>query len=122
METTAGILTLLIGIIHIFYGERVQLPRLSNSTDDTLSIASARVMVYQGGIMLILTGLYQFLSGIHTIQLIGIAVYIPIVVILANFLTFLLTAVLKHRLLLSVSIPQILIFTIIIVLQIIAIV
>ncbi len=105
---------------HIAYGKKVQIPRLKKETDDEVSIGSVRVMVWQGCMALLLAGLLQLLLALGEIGLPGIAAYIPIALVSVNLLTFLIVSAAKHRKLIATSVPQLLIFVIILALQVFA--
>lgn len=122
MELAAGILIIIISIIHVIYGEKQQISVLSKITDDSKLIGSFRVMSFQGGFLLFAVGLIQILNFLKIITLLGIAIYFPVGIICINILTFLLIAILKHKKLFSIIAFQLVIFTIIITLQILAIV
>ncbi len=121
MGVAAGILILIIAVAHVVYGEKVQIPNLKQKTDDESSLGSMRVMVYQGGVLLLLTGLLQLFIGLNIVSLSGIAVYFPLAIVSANFLAFLVVSAARHRSLIRASVPQIVIFTAIIVLLVISI-
>lgn len=116
MILSSGILILIIGIIHIVYGEIVQIPGLKEFIQDPIIIGSTRVMIFQGGIILIALGAIQILKGLKIIKLNGIGALFPLGIICLNLGTFILIALIMHTELLSISIPQILIFSIIIIL------
>jgi len=105
-----------MGIIHIVYGEIVQISGLKAFIQDTIIIGSTRVMIFQGGIILIALGAIQILKGLKIVKLNGIGALFPSGIICLNLGTFILIALIKHIELLSISIPQILIFSIIIIL------
>jgi hypothetical protein len=120
MGIIAGILLVLLSIAHNVYGEKKQIPDLKALTDDAIIIGSQRVMIFQGGILLFAVGMVQIFSAINIIELVGIARYFPLGVVAINFSTFLLTAITVHRELLTITIPQIVIFVIIMGLQLIS--
>ena len=122
MELAAGILIIIISIIHVIYGEKQQISVLNKITDDSILIGSFRVMSFQGGFLLFAVGLIQVLNFLNIITLSGIAIYFPVGIICINILTFLLIAIIKHKKLFSIIAFQLVIFTIIITLQILAIV
>ena len=122
MELAAGILIIIISIIHVIYGEKQQISVLNKITDDSILIGSFRVMSFQGGFLLFAVGLIQVLNFLNIITLSGIAIYFPVGIICINILTFLLIAIIKHKKLFSIIAFQLVIFTIIITLQILVIV
>lgn len=117
MAVAAGVIIILISIAHNVYGEQQQISALRKITDDPIMIGSLRIMIYQGGILLLAVGIIQVLVATDLIQLIGISAYFPLGIVLINFvISFVLMAII-HREVFSVAIPQLVIFSIIIVLQ-----
>lgn len=117
MGTAAGIIIILISIAHNLYGEQQQIPALKKITNDPIMIGSLRIMIYQGGILLFAVGIIQVLVAMGTIQLPGLSAYFPVGIVLINFVTSLTLMAGFHRKVFSVAIPQLVIFSIIIVLQ-----
>ncbi len=115
MALISGILIILVGVVHLIYGEIVQLKALSESISDMITIGSTRIMIYQGGVLLILVGAMQVLKGLKKIKVKGFVSYIPIGYIIANFSTYLILGLLLHPQVIRSSIPQIIIFVIILV-------
>ena len=122
MELAAGILIIIISIIHIIYGEKQQISVLSKITEDSILIGSFRVMSFQGGFLLFAVGLIQVLNFLNIITLSGIAIYFPVGIICINIFTFMLIAIIKHKKLFSIIAFQLFIFAIIITLQILDII
>ena len=120
MELTAGLLIIIISILHIFYGERQPVRQLMGLTDDEVLIGSVRVMSFQGGVLLFAVGIIHLLNYFNLIALSGIAAYFPLGIICINLFTFLGVAIFKHQKLFSVIAFQLLVFTAIIVLQILS--
>lgn len=121
MGIAAGVLIILISIAHIIYGEKKQIPELKKITHDPIMIGSLRIMIFQGGIILFAVGIMQVLLSADIIQLPGIAAYFPVGIVLINFVTSLIIAGLFHREVFKITIPQFMIFFIIIVLQILSV-
>ena len=121
MGLAAGILLVLISISHIIYGEKKQLPPLKQLTSDSVMIGSLRVMVFQGGLLLLVVGIFQILTSVGTVELTGVARYFPVGIVSLNFCTALLIAVFAHRQVLSVTVPQFVVFALIITLQLLSI-
>lgn len=117
MGIIAGILIVVLSVAHIVYGEKKQIPDLKALTDDPIMIGSLRVMVTQGGLLLFAVGVVQILAAADAIVLEGVARYFPVGIIALNFLTFLALAIILHRELLKITIPQIVFFVIILGLQ-----
>ena len=120
MGIAAGILIVLIGIAHNIYGEKNQIPELKKVSDDPVKIGSLRIMIFQGGILLLAVGIIQILVSTKVIQLPGISAYFLVGIVLINFITSLFIAAIFHREIFKITIPQFVVFTAIIVLQILA--
>ena len=117
MGIIAGVLLVLLSIAHNVYGEKKQIPDLKALTEDSIIIGSSRVMIFQGGLLLLAVGIVQILASTGTIELTGIARFFPVGIILLNLCTFLFMAIVVHRELLKITIPQLVIFAVIIALQ-----
>ena len=117
MGTAAGIIIILISIVHTIYGEKKQIPELKKITNDSIMIGSLRIMIFQGGILLLAVGIIQVLVSANFIQLPGISAYFPVGIVLINFITSLTIAGFIHREVFKITIPQFVIFSIIIALQ-----
>jgi hypothetical protein len=110
-----------MSIVHIIYGERKQVEVLKKVSSDSILIGSFRVMSLQGGILLFSIGVVYILSFIGVISLTGIAAYFPVSIVLLNILSVLIIAITKHKDLLKATVPQFIIFAIIVILQILII-
>lgn len=121
MGIAAGIIIILISIAHNIYGEKKQIPELKRITNDSILIGSLRIMIFQGGILLLAVGIIQVLASANFIQLTGISAYFPVGIVLINFITSLIIAGFIHREVFKITIPQFVIFSIIIVLQLLSI-
>jgi hypothetical protein len=117
MGIAVGIMIILISIAHNIFGEKKQIQDLKKITDDSIMIGSLRIMIFQGGILLFAVGIIQVLVSANYIQLSGISAYFPIGIVFINFITSLLIAGLFHREVFKVTIPQFVIFAIILLLQ-----
>lgn len=117
MGLIAGVLLVLLSFAHNVYGERKQIPDLKAVTQDPIMAGSLRVMIFQGGILLLAVGIIQILIALGSIELTGIARFFPVGIVVLNFGTFLTTAALAHRELFRITIPQIIVFVLIIVLM-----
>jgi hypothetical protein len=120
MGIAAGIIIIIISIAHNMYGERKQIPELKKITNDSIMIGSLRIMIFQGGILLLAVGIIQVLVAANYIQLPGISAYFPVGIVLINFLTSLIIAGFIHREVLKITLPQFVIFAVIILLQILS--
>lgn len=121
MGIAAGILLVLMSIAHNVYGEKKQIPELKELTKDSIIIGSQRIMIFQGGIILFAVGIIQILISFDIISLTGVARFFPLGIVLINFCTFLFIAIFAHKEILKISIPQFVIFIVIICLQLLSI-
>jgi hypothetical protein len=117
MGLAAGIIIILISIAHNIYGEKKQVPELKKLTNNSTMIGSLRIMIFQGGILLFAVGIIQVLVSADIIQLPGISAYFPVGIVSINFITSLLIAGFIHREVFKVTIPQFVVFSIIILMQ-----
>lgn len=117
MGIAAGIMIILISIAHNVYGEKKQVPELKKLTGDPVMIGSLRIMIFQGGILLLAVGVIQVLASAGSIQLTGISAYFPLGIVLINFIISLVIAAFIHREVFKVTLPQFVFFSVIIVLQ-----
>ena len=120
MALTSAILLILISIAHIIYGEKKQIPDLKKITTDSIMIGSLRIMIIQGGFVILFAGIIQLLVALDVIFLNGLARYFPLVLVLINFVVALITTLFIHREIFKVTLPQFVIFTMIIVLQVLS--
>lgn len=117
MAAIAGILLLLMATAHISYGERKLLPDLASKVNDPFLVGSMRVMSVQGGMVLLFVGVLQLLMAGDKVVLTGFAQYIPVGLVLVHVLTFLLMTIIKHPILIKHTVPQLILFGLIILLQ-----
>ena len=120
MGIAAGIMIIIISIAHNIYGEKKQIPELKKITNNSIIIGSYRIMIFQGGILLLAVGIVQVLVSTNIIQLPGISAYFPVGIVIINFITSLTIAGIIHREIFKITIPQFAIFSIIIALQILS--
>jgi hypothetical protein len=117
MGITAGILLVLMSIAHNLFGEKKQIPDLKELTQDSIAIGSQRIMIFQGGFIILATGIIQILASAGIVELNGLARYFPVGIVLINFGTALFISLFAHREILKTIVPQFLIFMVIVVLQ-----
>ncbi len=117
MGLTAGILIILISIAHSIYGEKKQIPDLKKITKDAITIGSLRIIIHQGGLLLLAVGIVQVLVEINYVQLNGVSAYFPIGVVVINTITSFIIALTLHRDIFKITLPQFVIFGAIIALQ-----
>lgn len=122
MGIFAGIIIIIMSIAHNIYGEKKQIPELRKLTNDQIMIGSLRIMIFQGGMILFAVGIIQILFSANIVNLSGISAYFPVAIVLINFVTSLTIAVFVHREILKITIPQFVIFFIVIVLQILSLI
>lgn len=116
----SAILLIIISIVHFIYGEKKQIPDLKKITADSIMIGSLRIMIIQGGFVILFAGIIQMLVALDVIVLGGIARYFPLSLVLINFVVALSTTLLMHREIFKITLPQFVIFGVIFVLQILA--
>ncbi len=114
MGITAGILLVLMSIVHNIYGEKKQIPDLKKLTKDSIIIGSLRIMIFQGGILLLTVGIIQILVSASLIELNGVARYFPVGIVLINVCTSLIITLFAHKDILKITIPQFVVFIVII--------
>ncbi|MCD7034158.1 hypothetical protein LRR81_07920 [Metabacillus sp. GX 13764] len=117
MKLITGIILIILSVIHVLYGEKKLLKELADLGADQTLTGSVRVMTVQGGALLFATGVIELLSYSKAIQLSGIAGYFPLGLVCINVISCILVIVFKHRELLKIVFPQLVIFLIIIVLM-----
>jgi len=117
MGVTAGILLVLMSIAHNIYGEKKQIANLKELTKDSIIIGSLRIMIFQGGILLLAVGIIQILVSASLIELNGVARYFPVGIVLINVCTTLFITLFAHKEILKITIPQFVVFIVIIGLQ-----
>lgn len=117
MDSIAGILLLILSLAHVVYGERKLLPDLASKLKDPFLVGSMRVMSMQGGVLLLLIAMLQLSVAGEVITLSGRAQFIPVVLVVANVLTFLVVTLIKHPILLRYTIPQMGLFGLVILLM-----
>lgn len=117
MGIIAGILLILISGAHHIYGEKRQIPAPKEVTNNPEIVDSLRVMIHQDGIILFAVGIVQILSATQLIELKGVANFFLVGIVFLNFSIFLIIAIVRHRELLQITLPQVVVFTIIITLQ-----
>ena len=117
MGLAAGILLVLLSFAHNIYGEVTQIPELQAITQDPVMIGSLRIMIFQGGILLLAVGIVQILASLNVIKLTGVARFFPVGIVSLNLITFLTITTLFHPELFQITIPQIILFVVIIALQ-----
>ncbi|WP_407269743.1 hypothetical protein [Radiobacillus sp. PE A8.2] len=117
MKLAAGIILILMSVVHVIYGEKMQVDELKKVKANNMLIASLRVMSLQGGIVVFAVGLVEVLTFAEIIALTGFAAFIPVGIICINVLSVLIISMIKHRELLKATLPQLIIFSVIIILQ-----
>ena len=80
-------------------------------------IGSQRIMIFQGGILLLAVGIVQILVSINLIELTGVARYFPVGIVLINVCTSLFIILFAHKEILKITVPQFVVFIAIITLQ-----
>jgi len=117
LEAAVGVVLICLSIIHVVYGERRQVAVLKSVSDNPVLIGSFRTMSLQGGLLLLALGVVYMLGSAGMVTLGGVPSYFPLGVVLINVLSLLIVALTKHRELLKETVPQLVIFGAVIVLQ-----
>ncbi len=122
MKLTVGLILIFMSIVHVFYGEKMQVNVLEKLGADRILIGSFRAMSLQGGLLLFGIGLLEIMVYTGFIELTGFAVYIPLILLCMNVIGVLIVASLKHRELIRATIPQFIIFSFIILLEVLSVI
>ena len=119
MKLVVGIILIFMSIVHVIYGEKMQVNILKKLEANNILIGSFRVMSLQGGLLLFAVGVIEIMvyAGLS-----GFAVYIPLGIVCLNVISVFIVAIVKHQELFKVIIPQFLIFSIIIILQVLSVI
>jgi hypothetical protein len=117
LKLVIGIMLIFISIVHVIYGEKMQVNELKKIEVNNILIASYRVLSLQGGLLLFAVGVVEILVYARLIVFTGFAIFIPLGIICLNVISVFIVAIGKHQELFKVTIPQFLIFAIIIILQ-----
>ncbi len=112
-----GIVLILMSIAHVIYGEVMLVRELKSLSADGFLIGSYRVMSLQGGMLLAAVGIVEWLSAERIIALFGFSAYIPLGIVAINLLSFVIVVAAVHRELIQYTLPQCMIFIVIIALQ-----
>jgi len=121
LKLAAGIILILMSIIHVVYGEKVQVSELKQLKAKNLLIGSMRVMSLQGGVLLFAVGMVEIMVFFHLVNLTGFATYMPLGIVCLNVISVFIVAFIKHPELIKATIPQFLIILIIITLQLLSV-
>lgn len=122
MKLVVGIILVVMSVVHVIYGEKIQVDELKKLNASHLLIGSFRVMSLQGGMILFAVGVVEVLAFYNLVVLTGVAAYIPLGILCLNVLSVLIVSFIKHKELIKAVIPQLLIFLIIIVLELLTVI
>ena len=117
MKLVVGIILIVMSIVHVIYGEKMQVNVLKKLGVNNILIGSYRVMSFQGGLLLSAVGVVEIMVYTGLIVLTGFAIFMPLGIVCINVISVFIVAIVKHRELIKATIPQFLIFSIIIILQ-----
>ena len=120
MNLAAGLLIIVVGGIHIVFGERQPVLRLKELGAEASLVGTVRIMSLQGGALLLAIGLAHVLIFAGVLQLTGAAAGIPLGLVCLNLAVFLVTAAVRHPDQLRTSGVQLVLFAAIITLQVLA--
>lgn len=118
MKLAAGLILIVLSVIHVIYGEKMQVSILKQTGVDRVLIGSYRVMSLQGGLFLLAGGAIELLSYTGLLSLTGFTAFVPMGMIAINLIGFLVVSVFKHQELLKLTVPQLVIFGVVLGLQI----
>lgn len=121
MKLVIGIMLIFMSIVHVIYGEKMQVNELKKIETNNILIASYMVMSLQGGLLLFAVGVVEIMVYAGLIVLTGFAIFIPLGIICLNVISVFIVAIGKHQELFKVTIPQFLIFAIIIIFQVLTV-
>jgi hypothetical protein len=118
LKLAVGAILILIfmSIVHVIYGEKMQVDVLKKLNANPKLLGSFRVMLLQGSLLLCAVGVVKIFFYTKIIKN-GFAAFILVGVICLNVLSVLIVALIKHRELFKPTIPLFLIFSTIIILQ-----
>ena len=114
MKLAVGLILIFMSIVHIVYGEKMQVNVLKKFKVDSILIGSYRVMSVQGGVLLFAIGIIDILCFAEVVTLTGVASYFPLGILCLNVLSVFIVSFMKHIELIKTTIPQFIIFLIII--------
>lgn len=117
MKMAVGLMLVVMSVVHVIYGEKMQVSVLKRQEADSMLIASYRVMSLQGGLILLGVGVVEIMTYTGIMILSGAANYIPLAVVAMNVFAVLFFGLVKHRELLKTTVPQFIIFSIILFFQ-----
>ena len=115
---SAGLLTTLMSVAHAFWGEKVLIPDLKRSSDLTeLPKVGLYIPWHQITNLLLMTGLALVIISLNdSVQGIDILGLFTVFLIAGNFTVFILISFFKYRALFHQSLPQLIVFTLMIIL------
>lgn len=121
MKLIVGSLLIVMSIVHVIYGEKMQVDEIKKLHASNILMGSFRVMSLQGGMLLFAVGIVEILTFYNLIVLSGVAAYIPLGILCLNVVSLLTVSLIKHPELIKATIPQLLIFLIIIILELLSV-
>ena len=118
-----GLLSIILSVAHAFWGERYIAPELKTSNMSEVPKVGFYISYHQitltlliSGLALVIISIFNSITGID-----NLALFISIIII-GNFLVFIIISIVKYRKLLGQSIPQMFFFTLMIALIILGII
>ncbi len=117
MKLILGILLVVMSMVHVIYGEKMQVDEIKKLHASNILIGSFRVMSLQGGMILFAVGVVEVLAFYNLVVLTGVAAYIPVGILCLNVVSLLIVSLIKHPELIKATIPQLLIFLTIIIVE-----
>ncbi|QST00334.1 hypothetical protein IMZ31_01665 [Pontibacillus sp. ALD_SL1] len=122
MKLVVGVILIMMSMVHVIYGEKMQVDELKTLKASPLLIGSFRVMSLQGGMILLAVGVVEVLTFYNLVVLTGVAAFIPLGILCLNVLSVFIVSFIKHQELIKAVIPQLLIFLTIIIIELLTVI
>jgi len=114
----SGTLAIILSIAHSVWGEKTIIPDLKKANLQELTIAGFYISWYQINITLLVSGIgLILLSFSDSIEYVKTTVIFISAIMLCNFLVFLIISAAKHKAIFARTIPQTVLFIIMIVMM-----
>lgn len=96
MKLVVGIILIVMSIVHVIYGEKMQVNVLKKLGVNNILIGSYRVMSFQGGLLLFAVGVVEIMVYTGLIVLTGFAIFMPLGIVCLNVISVFIVAIVKH--------------------------
>ncbi|MFC1538364.1 hypothetical protein ACFL6H_02985 [Candidatus Latescibacterota bacterium] len=119
----AGIMSIFLSFAHVIWGEKILFPVINKADINKVASAAVYISWYQISTTLLVAGIgLIILSYYEQFQNITLAAILITAIIVFNFTAFIVIIITKHRVVFAQTIPQTILFVIIIVLMILGII